>query len=250
MMQAMTSEQLIFGGLVALVGIVSGATAAVVGFGIGSLLTPLLLTAVEPHVAVAVIAIPHALATALRFVRHRAAVDYGVLRRFGIPSAIGGLTGALVQRTFTSDGLLIVLGVLLVGTGLANIVRAFRAWKPPAAVAFMLGGLSGFFGGIAGNQGGLRAASLTAFGLAPRAFLATSTAVALAIDVARTPVYLVTAGDALRPHLLTIAIASAGCLVGTILGERVFLGLSPERYRTIVGVGVAIVGIWLVVQAW
>jgi hypothetical protein len=46
------------------------------------------------------------------------------------------------------------------------------------------------------SRGGLRAAGLTAFDLAPRAFLATGTAVALLVDMARTPVYLAHAGAA------------------------------------------------------
>ena len=41
---------------------------------------------------------------------------------------------------------------------------------------------------LAGNQGGLRAAGLLAVDLPPRAFLATGTAVALLVDLARTPV--------------------------------------------------------------
>jgi uncharacterized membrane protein YfcA len=49
--------------LLFLVAILSGATASVVGFGIGSLLTPLLATRLGMSVAVAAVAIPHALAT-------------------------------------------------------------------------------------------------------------------------------------------------------------------------------------------
>ena len=229
-------------------GVVSGATAAVVGFGIGSLLTPLLLTRLSPAVAVAAVAIPHLIATALRFVQHRPAVDRAVILRFGVPSALGGLCGAWLQNAFEESWLFLVLGVLLVATAIANLTHGFGRWKPTAPVAVVLGLLSGLFGGLVGNQGGLRAAGLLAFDLAPRVYLATGTAVALLIDAARTPVYLARAGDELATLAVPIAVATAGCVIGTIVGEKVFLGMSPERYRTVVGAAVGVLGIWLLAR--
>lgn len=79
-----------------LVAILSGATASVVGFGIGSLLTPLLAARFGTNVAVAAVTLPHALATAVRCWRLRASIDRRVLTRFGLLSAAGALAGALV----------------------------------------------------------------------------------------------------------------------------------------------------------
>ena len=231
-------------------GIISGATAAVVGFGIGSLLTPLLLTTLNPTLAVATVAIPHLIATAIRYIQHRRAVDTSVLLRFGVASAIGGFAGAWLQNAFDERWLFVVLGGLLLATAVANLTGNFGGWRPPTTVAVMLGALSGVFGGLVGNQGGLRAAGLLAFDLPPRVYLATSTVVALLIDAARTPVYLARAGNELLPFAVPIGVATVGCVIGTILGERVFLGLSPERYRRIVGTAVGILGIWLLTRAF
>lgn len=226
-------------------GILSGATAAVVGFGIGSLLTPLLLTRLDPALAVAAVALPHLLATAVRFVQHRRAVSTAILLKFGLPSAAGGLAGAWLQGAMPERLLFAILGVLLLATALANLTRGFGGWRtgPPAAVG--LGLLSGLFGGLVGNQGGLRAAGLLAFDLTPRVYLATATAVALLIDLARTPIYLARAGEALLSLAQPIAVASAGCLLGTLLGESILLGISKERYRQAVGAAVGALGVWL-----
>jgi len=51
------------------VAVVSGATAAVAGFGIGSVLTPALALRVGTPTAVAAVALPHFFATALRIRR-------------------------------------------------------------------------------------------------------------------------------------------------------------------------------------
>ena len=110
--------------------------------------------------AVAVVALPHMIATAIRFFHHRRAVDRQVLIRFGVPSAIGGFTGAWLQGALDQQWLFGVLGGLLIATAVANLTRGFGGWKPPTVVATILGLLSGVFGGLVGNQGGLRAAGL------------------------------------------------------------------------------------------
>jgi uncharacterized membrane protein YfcA len=229
------------------IGVLSGATAAVVGFGIGSLMTPLLLTRFTVSTAVGLVALPHLIATAVRFVRHRHAFDRTVLTRFGIPSAIGGAVGGLLHGHLRSDTLIAVLAVLLILTGIANLTNGFGKWQPARGVAAGVGLLSGIFGGLVGNQGGLRAAGLSAFDLTPRVFLATGTAVALLIDVARTPFYLAKGSEQLLALWIPIAVATVGCVAGTIAGERVFLRMSPHLYRRVIGSAVLMLGVWLVI---
>jgi uncharacterized membrane protein YfcA len=227
------------------VGVLSGGTAAVIGFGIGSLLTPLLTLRMSPDLAIAVVSLPHLLATAVRYTRHASAVHRPTLMRFGLCSALGGLAGALLQAALSGPVLLTVLGVLLLATGTASMMSGFGGRRPPPRVALGRGLLSGLVGGLAGTQGGLRAAGLLAFDLSPRAFLATSTAVALLVDLARTPVYLARAGGRLPELALPIVVAGVGCLVGTLCGERLLGRMSVESYRRLVGAGVAAVGLWL-----
>ena len=243
----MTESSAGFLALLVAAGILSGATAAVIGFGIGSLLTPLLLTRFPAPVAIGLVAIPHLIATALRFTRHRHAIDRAVLVRFGIPSAAGGVLGGLLHALVSSDALMTALAVLLILTGIANLTNGFGRWRPTPIAAAGVGLLSGVAGGLVGNQGGLRAAGLSAFNLAPRPFLATGTAVALLIDVARTPFYLARGGAVLLDLWVAIAAATAGCILGTLLGEHVFFGLSAPTYRRVVGIAVLLLGFLLLI---
>ena len=166
------------------VGILSGATAAVSGFGIGSLLTPLLAIRYGMSLAVAAVSLPHAIATAVRCWRLRAHIDWMVLKSFGILSAIGGLAGALLYSRFAAATLSRILGVLLIATAIAAITEWVKRMHPGGAGGNALGFASGFFGGIAGNQGGLRSGALLAFQLTPAALVATATATGLAVDAA------------------------------------------------------------------
>lgn len=235
--------------LVGLVSVLAGATAAVVGFGIGSLITPLVATTLGMDRAIAVVAIPHAAATLLRAWRLRQSIDRGVVVRFGLLSAAGGLGGALLYSRLGDRSLTQALGVLLVLTAVTGLTGLANRWHPRGTTVWILGIVSGFFGGVAGNQGGLRAAALGAFGLRPAAFVATATAIGVLVDAARTPVYLWRAGNDLMGLTDVVAVATAGVLIGTLLGERVLLGLSPAQFRRIVAAAIGVLGVWLLMSS-
>jgi uncharacterized membrane protein YfcA len=170
------------------------------------------------------------------------------MQTFGSLSAVGGLAGALLGSRFDAQLLGRILGALLVMTSVAALTDWVRHIHPGGLAAQGLGLTSGFFGGIAGNQGGLRAGALMAFGLAPAALVATSTATGLAVDTARLPVYLWNTGTALLPLAVPIGVATAGVLAGTFLGERILFGLSPRRFRMVIGGFIGILGIWLLLS--
>ena len=168
-----------------------------------------------------------------------------MLRRFGLLSAAGGLAGALLFARLGGAALLRVLGALLVLTAASVLSGWMERIRLRGGIVWALGFLSGFFGGVAGNQGGLRAAALLGFPLAPAAFVATSTAVGLLVDAARLPVYLWRAGPAIAAAWLPVTLASLGVVAGTLLGERLLFGLSPARFRQLVAALVGLLGIWL-----
>jgi hypothetical protein len=50
----------------------------------------------------------------------------------------------------------------------------------------------------------------------------------------------------LLPHASLIGVASVGVLIGTVLGERILLGVSVDRFRQTVSILIGALGIWLV----
>lgn len=231
-------------------GLFSGATASIVGFGIGSLLTPLFATRIGTSLAVAAVTLPHLFATALRCYRLRRDINVAVLARFGLLSAAGGLGGALVFARLGPTVLTGVLGGLLVLTAVANLTGMFRRTPTEGAAVAALGLASGFFGGLAGNQGGLRSAALSAFPLTPKAFVATSTATGLLVDLARTPVYAAVAASDLIALWPPIASAAIGVLGGTLAGERILFGLTPATFRRVLAAAVGVLGVWLLIRTF
>ncbi|MGE5837404.1 MAG: sulfite exporter TauE/SafE family protein [Acidobacteriota bacterium] len=229
---------------------IAGSIAAVTGFGIGSVLTPTLGLIVDTKTAVAAVSIPHLVGTAVRFWNLRPDVDRRTLWRFGVPSAAGGLTGALLHERVTSPLLTTVFGALLIFVAASELTGLARRMRFKGALAWTAGALSGLLGGLVGNQGGIRSAALLGFELPKRTFVATATAVGLIVDGARMPVYLVTEGDELRRLFLPIAVAIAGVIVGTVFGSRVLSRIPEHRFRLVVAVILAALGTTMLLRGY
>jgi len=225
--------------------VLAGAIAAVSGFGIGSLLTPILMLSMPTPHAVAVLAIPHAWATMIRWLRLRSDVHGPTFRQFGVASAIGGLGGAALQSQLASAALTLVLASLLVLAGSTELagrrvpLPRTRAWR------FLGGVLSGLFGGLVGNQGGIRAAALLGFRLPPRQLVATATASALLVDAARVPIYFLTAGGVIAEAARYWIVASIGVTIGTFIGVPLLRRIPEPIYRRLVGGLLLVLGISL-----
>ena len=218
-----------------LAGIFGGAVASIAGFGIGSLLTPAIAATTGAKLAVAAVSVPHAIGTAIRFWRFRRQVDWKIVRSFGITSAAGGVTGALLNTWTSNRALEIVFGSLLVLAGASQLTGFAKRWRLHGPLAWLGGALSGFFGGLVGNQGGIRTAAMLGFEVDKRQFVATTTAVALLIDAARVPVFIAFERRELIALWPVIAVATLGVVAGTLFGEKLLARVPEARFRVVVG---------------
>ena len=234
--------------LIALSALAGGLVASVAGFGIGSLLTPVLAWQFDARLAVAMVSIPHVVGTAFRFWLLGGRVDPRVLWSFGVTSAIGGLAGALLLQQSSTPALLLLFGGLLLFSAAAELTGFGRRMRFSGPVAWIAGAASGLLGGLVGNQGGIRSAALLGVDLPKHAFVATATAVALMVDAARVPVYLWEMGDELRRMSWLIVLATAGVVAGTALGYRVFARIPERSFRRVVAIVLALLGAFMITQ--
>jgi uncharacterized membrane protein YfcA len=229
--------------LLAVVSILAGAVAAVTGFGIGSLLTPVLAISVDTKVAVAVVALPHVVGTAIRlWLLDARRIDRRVFWSFGLTSAAGGLAGALLHEWASSQWLSAVFGLLLLFVAASELAGLSAYMRFTGPMAWAAGAFSGLLGGLVGNQGGVRSAALLGFDLPKHALVATATAVALLVDGARVPVYLMTHGRAMIEMWPSMAIAAAGVVAGTFLGNRVLHTIPESVFRRVLAILLAVLG--------
>jgi len=225
---------------------VAGAIASIAGFGIGSMLTPLLALRLGTKLAVAAVSIPHVIGTAVRFWLLRGHVDRRIFIWFGVTSAAGGLAGALLHAYASNRSLATVFGCLLLFVGFSELTGFMSKIHLGRRAAWIAGVISGMFGGLVGNQGGIRSAALLAFDTKKEAFVATATAVGLIVDAARMPVYLAAERSGLLQIWPLIAIATLGVVTGTLLGTRILRDVPERVFRRVVAVLLVALGTWMV----
>jgi hypothetical protein len=234
--------------LVGVISFLAGAISAVAGFGIGSILTPLLGLGIGVKLAVAAAAIPHFAGNALRLWTLRDRIDKSVLKTFGLMSAAGALLGAILHAIAAAPALKIVMAVILIVAGGLGVLGWMERLRLGRRGAWVAGGVSGFLGGLVGNQGGIRAAAMLALNVRKEVFVATAVAIALVVDGARLPVYAFSVGPQLVgmwPLLLT---STAGVILGTLFG-KVLLGRVPESaFRRVVSALLIALGVALLVS--
>ena len=228
--------------------IAAGAIAAISGFGIGSVLTPVVSTQIDTRLAVAIVSIPHFIGTLFRFVRLRKYVNRSLAMTFGIASAIGGLGGAVLNAYAQGSMLAYIFGALLVFAGLSGITGFAERMELKGMWRWVGGFVSAAFGGLVGNQGGIRSAAMLGFDLSKESFVATATAIALVVDGARMPVYFAAEHDRISQLLPIVLVATAGVVAGTLLGARLLKRIPERTFKRVVSLLVLGLGIFMLVR--
>lgn len=233
-----------------LLAFIAGAVASIAGFGIGSLLTPLLTVKYGAKLAIAAVSIPHFFGTALRLWKLKSHIDRKALIHFGILSASGGLTGAAFHAFLTSRWMAGVLGLILIFAGVMGLLGLSEKLKLTSRQAWIAGALSGIFGGLVGNQGGIRSAALLGFDLSKQTYIATATAIGLFVDIARLPIYFLIERQKLIQIWPLILLMSIGTIVGTLAGTHLLSWIPEKSFKEIVSGIVLILGIFILIQTF
>ncbi|WP_243439998.1 sulfite exporter TauE/SafE family protein [Fundidesulfovibrio soli] len=222
------------------------------GFGLGTVLAPVMALFFPVETAVAATAVVHFANNLFKLALFGRRADLSVVLRFGIPAMLASLAGAwalvrvsglppLYRYTLYGNALEVAPVKLLVGVLILFFaVRELRGGKgarPHPASWLPLGGIvSGFFGGLSGNQGAFRSAFLLGAGLGKEAFVATGVVLACLVDAARLTVYAgLTGPGVLRGNPGLIAAATLSAFLGAFIGARVLGKVTITAVRRLVG---------------
>jgi uncharacterized membrane protein YfcA len=155
---------------------------------------------------------------------------------------------SLLGRTAEVTPVKLVLGILILGFSLFELVPSLRVLQAPVRWLPLGGALSGFFGGLSGHQGALRAVFLAPLGLSPAQFASTQAVLALLVDGARLLVYggaflrLGASGDAGSIPWRLVATATLCAFAGAYLGKRLLPRVTVAVLHVVVGVLLGVVG--------
>lgn len=181
------------------------------GFGLGTILLPVFTIYYDAPIAVGLTAIVHFLNNTFKIALVHKNIDWKIVLKFGIPSLLAALVGAFLLKNLFSKTIVIteyyleiteikhqitlfnlIIGILIIFFSLFEIIPYFKKLSFDGTKLTIGGLLSGFFGGLSGHQGALRSAFLVRLPLSKESFIATGTAIACIVDIARMSVYAIT----------------------------------------------------------
>jgi uncharacterized protein len=233
------------------------------GFGVGTLLTPAFVFFFPVQVAIAATAVVHLANNFFRIFLVGRYADWKIVARFGLPAILSAILGAWLlgwlsmipsistyhigERVFEITPVKLAIGIVIIAFALLDLIPRLRNLKFNPKYLPVGGLISGFFGGLSGNQGALRSAFLIKSGLNSKAFIGTNSVCVVGVDIARLVVYgasFYATSFALidRDVWLAVAAAVLSACAGSLVGFRLIKKITIETVRYIVGSMLMLVG--------
>lgn len=191
--------------IIAVVAALASALTLFSGFGLGTILLPAFALFFPAPVAVAATGVVHLLNNLFKGTLLRKRAAWPIVLRFGLPAIPAAIAGAWILawlgdtprlfewsgfgQRFGPTGAGLVIGLLMIRFAALELQRWFQRLSAPPRLMPIGGVLTGFFGGLTGQQGAFRSIYLLRSGLTADRFIATGVMIAILVDVSRLTTY-------------------------------------------------------------
>ena len=232
------------------------------GFGLGTILTPGFMIFFPVHLAIALTGIVHFFNNIFKLVLVGNKADKDTLIRFGIPAVIAAFLGAwlllhipdakplfsyeMFGRVFEVFPVKFIISILLIIFAGMDLIPFFSKLQFGKNKLPIGGAMSGFFGGLSGNQGALRSAFLIKAGLSKEAFIGTAVVVSAFVDFTRLSVYATRfTKSGLTENLTLVIIATLSAIAGAYIRNKLIKKVTLHFMQILVAVMLIILSVAL-----
>lgn len=223
------------------------------GFGLGTILTPIFMIFFPVELAIGLTGIVHFFNNIFKLLLVGKHADKTVLIRFGIPAVVAAIFGSWLLFEIPDQSPLFVyelggakfevypvkfiISILLIVFATIELIPFFKKLQFGKDKLPIGGTLSGFFGGLSGNQGALRSAFLIRAGLSKEAFIATAVVVSTFVDFTRLSIYAANFSQAgLSENLTLVTVVTLSGILGAYVGNKLLKKVTLDFLHTIVAV--------------
>lgn len=223
------------------------------GFGLGTILTPVFMIFFPVELAIGLTGVVHFFNNLFKLVLVGKQADKHVVFRFGVPAVLAAFAGAwlllhipdvqplftyaLSGKTFAVYPVKFIISIILIIVASIDLIPYFNQLQFEKDKLPLGGALSGFFGGLSGNQGALRSAFLIKAGLTKEAFIATAAVVSAFVDFTRLAVYATRFTKAgLHENLTLVLCATLAGIAGAYFGNKLLKKVTLKFIQTLVAV--------------
>ena len=223
------------------------------GFGLGTLLMPVFGIFFPIEIAIALTAIVHFSNNLIKLGFYYRHIDWRIIVRFGIPSVIAAFVGAyflntlsnlspimtytLYEKVMIITPIKLTISLLLLIFSLIELIPQLSGMQFDKKYMPLGGFLSGFFGGLSGNQGALRSSFLIRAGLSKELFIGTGVVIACLVDITRLSLYASTTLKGIDSTKMTLLVIAVFCaFLGVYIGNKVVKKITIKTLQIFVAI--------------
>ncbi len=231
------------------------------GFGLGTILTPVMLIFFPPEIAISLTGIVHFCNNIFKLSIIGSQFNKEVLIKFGIPAVIFAFAGSYALFFISNDTLFtyhlfvkktdvsylqFIIAIILIFFALIDLIPFFKKLKFNKSILPIGGILSGFFGGLTGNQGALRSAFLIKMNLEKSVFIATTVVISFFVDLTRISVYISKIKDFEISNFLILGLAAiVSAIAGSFIGFKSLKKITLNFIRNLVAIMILLIAFLL-----
>jgi uncharacterized membrane protein YfcA len=214
------------------------------------------------ELAIALTGVVHFFNNIFKLVLVGKGADKEVLIKFGVPAVIAALLGSyllisipdssplfkysIFDKSFEVYPVKFTISLLLIAFASIDLIPYFKNLQFSKSKLWIGGFLSGFFGGLSGNQGALRSAFLIKAGLSKQAFIGTAVVVSTFVDFTRLGVYAANfSSTGLNENLTLVFFATLSGILGSFFGNKLLKKVTLNHLKVVVAVLLIFISIGL-----
>ena len=231
------------------------------GFGLGTILTPVMLIFFPPEIAISLTGIVHFCNNIFKLSIIGKQFNKEVLIKFGIPAILFAFVGSYALFFISNDTLFtynllgnnmnvsylqFIIAIILIAFALIDLIPFFKKLKFNKSILPLGGILSGFFGGLTGNQGALRSAFLIKLYLDKTVFIATTVVISFFVDLTRIGAHLPNIQDfETSTYIVLGLLAILSAVAGSFLGFKSLKKVTLNYIRNLVAIMILLIAFLL-----
>ena len=248
--------------LISLTALVASLLTFFSGFGLGTILLPVLALFFPIDIAIALTGIVHLLNNLFKLILVGKYAVLKIVLKFGLPAIAAAFAGAKLlmiltdlkplasytvgESIFFITPVKLIIAIIMIVFSIFELLPKFKKLQFKENKLFVGGILSGFFGGLSGHQGALRSAFLIKLGLSKESFIATGVVIACLIDFTRLSVYFNRfIGTGISDNIYLLVSATLSAFIGAYFGNMLLKKVTLNFIQTFVAVMIMIIAIGL-----
>lgn len=216
------------------------------GFGLGTVLLAVFVLVSPVSFAIAATAVVHLTNNVFKLFMVGKHARKDILIRFGTAALLAACAGACALTAIDNSQIVLtyefmgkhlkttpvrcVIGFLMAAFASMDILGLSQKWVIEPRWMPLGGILSGFFGGLSGNQGAFRTMFLLKAGLTKEELIGTGAAIGCVVDLGRLAIYWSQiSGPELQLHLPLLTAATGSAIAGTLVGNKLLKKVTLKK---------------------